>query len=136
MSQTLLKAVIFDFDGTIVDSIKCLFDVYNQIARKYKLNLITPELEAELKHKDMKALTDMLEFKEDPSKQPLIFRDAIEILQEKMRNEIQPIKGIQQVLQNLKRQGVKLWLLTSNQKNIVEPLLDEFNLNLFDMIDD
>jgi len=32
-------------------------------------------------------------------------------------------------------QGVKLWILTSNQKNIVETLLNEFNLNLFDTID-
>ncbi len=133
MSQTLLKAVIFDFDGTVVDSIKFMFDVYNQIAKKYKLSVITPELEVELKHKHIKAWFDM--FEDGISKQPLLLRDGAKIFYKKMKSEIQPIKGIQQVLQNLKHQGVKLWLLTSNKKNIVETLLDEFNLNLFDIID-
>lgn len=131
MSQKLLKAVFFDFDGTLIDSVHLLFDVYNQIAKKHQLNLITPELKVQLKHKNMKAIVDMFE---DISKQPLVAQDIVKTFEEKM-DDVQPIKGIEEVLQNLKNQGVKLGILTSNRKIIVERLLEKYNLNVFDMID-
>ena len=52
------KTLIFDFDGTLVDSMALYIDGFNQVAKEFSLPLIEKKDLAELKHLSMRELAD------------------------------------------------------------------------------
>lgn len=127
-----LKCVVFDFDGTIADTLDLALKIYNRIAPEYNLKSIGQGeldlLRAEKPQKLLKAfgVTNLKLF----------------LLLLRMRKElgkhipmIRPVEGIRDSLYEIKNAGYKLGILTSNSMINVSRFLENNDLSgIFDFI--
>ena len=126
------KVIIFDFDGTIADTLDALVSITNRLAVEFGYKPITQE--------------ELALFKTLNSRQ-IIKHSGISIFQlpflvRKVKAELNKeirtlsfIPGIKEVLIELKNQGNSLGIITSNSKENVITFLSEKNLQyLFDFI--
>lgn len=126
------RAVIFDFDGTLADTIGVALDIYNSIlVPKFGTVPIQkseiPELRKfgykkvmKLKKVSIFDLARML---------PIMPR----LLKQRM-DEVDPYAGVVEVIAELKRQGYKLGVLTSNDQSLVVGFLKNHNFPEFDFV--
>lgn len=127
----MYKYIIFDFDGTIVDSSNVFLHIGNQIAEKYGVNKITSE--------ELKALNN-LTVKEKCKKLgiPLykVPSIAIEMLEHfyHYTDDLILIDGIKDAIMRLKEVGFSLGIISSNATSNIEKFLNSINLNVFDCI--
>jgi len=124
---------VFDFDGTIADSLHMGIDLYNNhIAKKLKCKKIEKNEIEDLKGKNTyKLLKD-----HDISliKLPILLYRLKKLMSQKM-GDIPLIDGIKEVLISLNKMGYKMGVLTSNNKKNVDDFLNHYELrNLFEFI--
>jgi phosphoglycolate phosphatase len=121
-----LKCVVFDFDGTIADTLDLALKIYNRIAPEYKFKSIGQQelelLRAEKPQKLLKAygITDLRLFM-------LLLRMRKEL--GKHIPEIRPVEGIRDSLYEIKNDGYKLGILTSNSVINVSKFLENNSLS-------
>lgn len=128
------EAVIFDFDGTLVDSMRVWVEIDKEYIEKYHLT------EPKNFHKEMEGLsyTETAEYflKVFPS-----LPHTVEELKEewyhmalyKYTHEIHLKNGAEEFLQNAKARGIKTGIATSNDRQLVEACLSA--LGIEDLID-
>ncbi|MDF1685079.1 MAG: HAD-IA family hydrolase [Legionellaceae bacterium] len=114
--------LIFDFDGTLVDSFVCAMDVFNALAVEFNFRKIAEDEKDNLKNLTAKQLMSLLQI-------PMYNLPAVLYKAKKhMRHEMQylkPFSGITQVLQELYDAGFNLGIVTSNsEKNVISWLQD------------
>jgi len=127
-----MRTIIFDFDGTIANTLDAVVNIYNEIAPKYRCKLV--------KYEDRKKLQ---------AKRPQEFLKNYGVTnfklffllihsRRKLRNEIEnikPISGIIETLKELKTAGFKLGIMTSNSKKNVNIFLEMNDIkSIFDFI--
>ncbi|MFA5420993.1 MAG: HAD-IA family hydrolase [Patescibacteria group bacterium] len=126
------KNLIFDFDGTLVDSLDLLIQIYNQVHHKYGCLPINLENREELKKLSSKELLKI--HKISFFKIPFLLID----IKQKFKKRISEIKifdDIDFVLRELINRGFNLYILTSNSKQNVEIFLKNNNLlNIFNSV--
>jgi phosphoglycolate phosphatase len=123
------KYVIFDFDGTIVNTLELAVKIYNNIAPRYGCKLVEKE------DRDLLRAKRPQEF----LKKYGISSVKLPFLLLKMRNEISKhvsdielVKGMKPVLYEIKNAGFHLGILTSNSKSNVGKFLENNNIgNVF-----
>lgn len=126
------RAVIFDFDGVIVESEKEKFNVLNKLLKPYKLSI---------KKKDFQRMVG----KKTPAFLKEYFGDRIDdeaslSIEEKRRGlliksieKTKPVKGVKEFIKFLKSEGLKLCIATGTKKPIVIKILKIFDLSgIFD----
>lgn len=121
--------ILFDFDGTLVDSGKELINACNQTLTEYGYR-------AEITHTELRKtlLSDSLKQRSIPFwRLPFLQKRSLKIMSEHI-DAINPFTGTREFLLALKAQGFNLGILTSNAKNNVEYILRKHNLELFDVI--
>ena len=129
------QVVIFDFDGTLADSLSLAVRLYNNRADQFgsdpvdmsELDTIRTIVREQGYAKAMKYKKVRL------SKVPTI---AL-VLGKEMRNhmsEVKPFDGVIDALQELKAKGYRLGVLTSNQEHLVREFLETHQYPLFDFI--
>ena len=126
------KYVIFDFDGTIANSIEQAINTYNRIAHEYKCKPIREEFRDLLSSKNPQQY-----FKEYGITTFKLFLLVFRIRKEinKHISEIKPVKNILTSLYELNNAGYKLGILTSNSGKNVNQFLENNNLSgVFDFV--
>ena len=127
----MLKTVIFDFDGTIADTVDTAAEILNDLSAKYGYEKVTDEENKEMRDFTVK---EMFEKKNISFyKLPFMMYDVKKELNNHIAN-LKPIKGIGHTLKELKKRDYKLAIITSNSKENVQLFLDNSNLSLFDDI--
>ncbi len=127
----MIKNIIFDFDGVLADTFPFAVNTAMEINKELKLlsdEKINPE---EFRSLDMEDFVK--EFK--ISKVKLLF--FILKYRKRLQKEIESMPtftDLPYVLQQLKSKGIKLGIVTSNQKKIVQKFLTFNNLEVFDFI--
>ncbi|HHY25071.1 MAG TPA: HAD-IA family hydrolase [Clostridiaceae bacterium] len=127
----MIKYLIFDFDGTVVDSAGLYIRLANNIADELGL----PKL----------CLEELRSFTSMPIKNrckilgiPLYRLPAMNIrMQEEIKNhihELQWIDGIENEIRKLKESGFKLVIISSNSISNIERFFENKNLDVFDEI--
>jgi phosphoglycolate phosphatase len=126
------KVIIFDFDGTIADTVDALVGIANRLAVEFGYVQITPEELAYLRNLTSREIikysgVSLLRI-------PFLLKKVKGELKNKI-HEFRPIPGIQESLVELKNQDYRLGIITSNSKENVTAFLKNNELDqLFDFI--
>lgn len=129
------KTVIFDFDGTIADTLIFHFVKAQEIVDRYHIaNLDHQQIRDEIRSKTPQEL--MRKFKLSWVKLPFIY-SAIKKAQKELNKQIDKIqvcRGMRQTLLNLKKNKYQLGILSSNLKENIDKFLLLKQLEVFDFI--
>lgn len=123
--------LIFDFDGTIAETLPFFIDVFNKSALKSGFKKIEAEEIEKLRGKEAKEIIKF--FKIPLIKIPSLLKNIRSILAQEIEN-LKPAEGIKKVLLQLKKKGFAMGILTSNSEENVRKFLRKNNLDLFDFI--
>ena len=127
----LMSLILFDFDGTLVQTQYLAREIFNECADEFGLEPIS--------------LVEMKELQKSGAKQ-LFSKKKISLLkivrvvrriQLGMRRkllQVEPVRGINQVLQELKKQGHSLGIVTSNSQENVENYVKKQKWEMFEFI--
>jgi phosphoglycolate phosphatase-like HAD superfamily hydrolase len=129
MKSDLSPILIFDFDGTIADSLNEAFLAANRIAVASGVRTAIPKDKEALRAMSFRQIMKAFHV-------PLL---RIPRMLVRMRAElfssidaIEPIPGIPEVLLELKRRGLKLGIVTSNSRQMVQRFLSYHHIEVFD----
>lgn len=123
------KMLIFDFDGTIADSLPALFQALNNNASYYgykkidNLNSLIGKDSAEL----------LQAFEISFIKLPLVVNAIRKEISTQMTS-IKPFDNLLSIFSQLHSQGIKLGIVTTNSTENVKQFLAHHNLDYFDLI--
>lgn len=124
----MIKAVIFDFDGTLADTRHIVYKAYERLVEKHGFKKFSPE---ELKA--MKSLSVKERFKRSGVplfKLPQLVREAQAVYGEFIDLAV-PYKDIPELLQTLKKKGLRLYVISSNSVANINIFLAAHSLELF-----
>ncbi|WP_341734932.1 HAD-IA family hydrolase [Microcoleus sp. EPA2] len=129
----MLKVIIFDFDGTLADTIDVLLSITNRLSVEFGFKSATKEELAQLS-----TLTpwQLLTYSGiSLFKLPVLIRKLKAELRKEIPN-IQLFAGIKEVLLELKTQGFTLGIITSNSReNVLVSMKNNGLEGVFDFID-
>jgi phosphoglycolate phosphatase len=125
------RALIFDFDGTIADSLNSVIRIVNEHAAEYH---IAPLTLADVEK--MRGMTnrDIIRLYKIPySRIPSLVRRMQRELHRRI-DDVRIIPGVKDLVLSLKRAGLHLGILTSNSRENVRCFLRARGLDVFDFI--
>lgn len=125
------KLIIFDFDGTIADSMSAVISIVNSFSSKLSFE---PVGENEIKElRDMTVKQLLQKKKISKWKFALIYwlgrRKFKEIV-----DKVKPFKGCCEVINKLKEKKYSLGIITSNSEFSVKKFFEKNNINVFDFV--
>ena len=128
MRKSLL---IFDFDGTIADTLLVAETILNETGREYGLPNISRQQLMELKHKSIPELLKLsgLTWLQLPS-----FVRKLRSRFKTHMGQVLPIQGMPEILYELKGKGYRMEILTSNTQEAVQSFLQDHELHLFEFV--
>lgn len=117
--------LIFDFDGTLANTLETGVGIYNEMAGDYNLPTVTMAEVKELRSLNTRALLDHLGI----SRLLAVKLGARmrKVLHDRM-NEVEMIKGVESAIHDLAKGGYRLGILTSNSADNVRIFLGRFGL--------
>ncbi|MGM0653134.1 MAG: HAD-IA family hydrolase [Bacillota bacterium] len=127
----MVKALLFDFDGTLADTGHILFKVYDRLTQRHNIEKMTHE---ELH--EMRSLPIRERFKKAGVpffKLPSLAAEAVQIFGEFI-GSAEPFPGIEDLIRSLKDRGYTLAIVSSNTHRNINSFLAAHNLEYFDVI--
>lgn len=125
------KIILFDFDGTIADTLHLSLEIVNEYLTSESYPLIS---EKELKDlRNMSPLQLITHFKFPIWKIPTL----VKLVREDLYKEADKIKifpGIEKLIVNLKANNFHLAILSSNIRETIDKFLNRYRLTAFDYI--
>lgn len=126
------KVIIFDFDGTIADTIDTIVGITNTLAGEFGYKQISQEEIAQFRNFNARQIIEQSGI--SIFKLPFLARKVKTELNKEIRS-LNPISGIKEALIELNKQGNRLGIITSNSKENVIAFLEKNNLqNLFSFV--
>lgn len=126
------KVIIFDFDGTIADTLETIATLYNNIAADFHCNPIS--FEDKERFRGMKSQEFLAECGVSLIKLPVIALRIKHELRKEIKN-IEAFEGIITALQDIKFAGYRVGVMSSNSVKNINAFLKENNItNIFDFI--
>ncbi len=122
--------IIFDFDGTIADTIDLVLTIYNRIASKYACKPVRDE---DKKGISLLQTKEVLETYGITKLKLLLLLLRIRKEMGKRMSSITPVEGIKESFQALKNNGFSLGILTSNSTSNVSIFVE--NNGIAEMVD-
>lgn len=126
-----LSCVVFDFDGTIADTILQVMHVCNKLSEEYKFRRLNED-EIDIA-RDMSAAQFFRYLKIPQLKLPIILAKGKKMLSEHV-HELKPFPGMVEVIREIRGEVPVMGILTSNSKTNVEMFLKDHDLDVFDFI--
>jgi len=131
-----INFVIFDFDGTIANTLPFSFQKLLEIAKLLQINDLTDkEIINEIRSKRYQELLKG-RFKQSWLKLPVVI-GLIKNMQIELEKTIEKIKlfsGIKKILRDLKKNGYKLAIISSNRKDSIDKFIKFNNIEVFDFV--
>ncbi len=122
----MIHTVIFDFDGTLADTLDIFIAAYNKIASRYALDAIDPAQKEFLRNFGAREL--IRKYRISPSKLMTLTR--------RMRSQLKKeggstsfFEGIDTLFQDLKRKGFRIGIVTSNSEEKVKSCLEKWHIS-------
>jgi phosphoglycolate phosphatase len=118
----MLKYVIFDFDGTLVDSEDVFISVFNQLADRHQFKKIENHQIETLRRQSIIERCKALNF--PLYKIPFLAKEAYALYKNCSSNMVL-FKGIKELLQELKQRGYELAVISSNSEHNIRDFLQK-----------
>jgi phosphoglycolate phosphatase len=123
--------IIFDFDGTLANSVDLMFDLYNSHTEEFGYLPVKREEFPEIRRMGYAKVMRLKKIK--ARRLPKI----ISVLSREMRksmDEVNPYDGIVSVLFDLQKMGFSIGVLTSNQTSLVQDFFKKHAFPNFDFV--
>ncbi len=130
----MYKHIIFDFDGTLVDSTNIMMKILNDLAQKYNFKKLSENDYKQLNSLPIKERFKVLGI---PFYRLLFLKKVSEEIRETYKNYLYSIKffsEVQELLLQLKELGFSLSIISSNSIDNISQFLKQKNIHLFDSI--
>ncbi|KNY29262.1 HAD-IA family hydrolase [Pseudobacteroides cellulosolvens] len=127
----MIKNIIFDFDGTIVDSKNLTMNLYNEIAEKNKFKPIT---EHDLEHLSRLSYIDKAKYLGIPFYKIQVLMAGVLKRYKSHLNNLELIEGMEEVLYKLKERNIKLSVISSNSESTIREYFHKSGIKIFDDI--
>lgn len=127
-----VSVIIFDFDGTLADTLEALVAITNRLAIEFGYKTVSSE---EVKKLQNLSSQEIIRYSKIPIlKLPFLVRRVKNELREEIYH-LKPIQGIEEALLALKQDGNQLGIVTSNAEANVLTFLKHHGLHeLFEFI--
>jgi HAD superfamily hydrolase (TIGR01549 family) len=125
------KLIIFDFDGTLVDSFSYAISAFNNISEKYGLKKVPLDELGRLR--DLSSRELIREWQVPFWKMPFVIRAARKEFGKQLDN-VNLFPKMETTLLELKKRGYALCLLSANSQENVDHFLQKHALNMFDLV--
>lgn len=123
------KTILFNFNGTIVDTSSLAIDIYNEIAEKKGYRKINNE---EVAYLSTLSVTDRFKRLNVPIYKLPSLGITIKQRYQKYISNLDPVSGINEVIHELKKRGYRLGFLTTNSRDVTHQFLTSNSMNVFD----
>ena len=130
----MIKGIVFDFDGTIVDSTNMVFKVLNDALKKRSLPTIEIELLGRMSGLPVGDIVNTKTYiSESAAKE--IEKDVFDAYTVFCRTSCQLLPQVENTLKTLKSKHIKIGLLTATPSKSLKAVAEKFSLNdYFDII--
>ncbi|MBD2121728.1 HAD-IA family hydrolase [Trichocoleus sp. FACHB-262] len=127
-----MSVIIFDFDGTLADTLEAIVAITNRLAIEFGYKAVNSE---EVKKLQNLSSQEIIRYSKIPIlKLPFLMRRVKNELKQEIPH-LKPIHGIQEALWALKQDGNRLGIVTSNAESNVLTFLKHHDLyELFDFV--
>ena len=127
-----VKVIIFDFDGTLADTLDAVVAITNRLAGEYGYKPTTLDELAQIRRLSSREIIKQSGV--SIFKIPFLLKRVRDYLRDDI-HKLNPIEGIKEALTQLKKQGNCLGILTSNSEENVEIFLEKHGMkHLFSFI--
>mgnify|MGYP003582974641 CR=1 FL=1 len=126
----MIKYVLFDFDGTLVDSRAAVIMAFNQIAGKYGFKTITTE---DLEHLHGLSMIDRFRFLGIPLYRLPFLRSELLQIYHRQLQEVSLVPGMDAVIRDIRNKGLRTGIVSSNQTEIIETVLNAHDIVMDDI---
>jgi phosphoglycolate phosphatase len=127
----MLKAILFDFDGTLADSKEAFLLAYNELAQRHDFKQITLEAFDTLKSCSMRERCSMLGI--PFHKIPFLVGELSKLYQNSLK-KISLMEGTREMLRELSAAGYALAILSSNEEKNIRAFLKIHGLDCFSTV--
>jgi len=125
MSGSAKPLLIFDFDGTLANTIETGIGIYNELAAGYGLRTVSVSEVRELRKLNTRALLDELNISRLLAVK--LGAHIRKVLHDRM-DQVEMIKGMRDAIRELYTEGFRLGVLSSNSADNVRMVLKRFDL--------
>ncbi len=132
MSDKNKSLIIFDFDGTIADSLPVIYKTGGEIIKDYTDDNISPKEVEKLKESGIRKAIKKLNI---PFYKFPIMLLKIQVGIYNHIDEVEPFPGIEKTIQDLKK-DYRLAIFTNNRKKTVNKFLKQNDLDFFEFVKD
>lgn len=130
------KGIIFDLDGTLVNSLEDLHECMNKVLTNlglptHKLETYKGSIGKGIKHLVYRALPASHQNEEDVDKS---YKSMMEIYNKNFINKTKPYDGIIELLNELKKRDIKLCVLSNKVDEFTKKIIQAFFPDTFDIV--
>lgn len=131
----MIKAVIFDLDGVIVDSMQTHWEAEKRTLQKYGILVTSKELDEYSGKSILFKFSELLKRYELSVKPEEVLEFHMTEGYEYIKANIKPVKGVIELIKHVHKHNVKLGLASGSPLAFILYVLEKFNvLQLFDSI--
>ena len=120
-----VKVIIFDFDGTLADTLDALVDITNRLSGEFGYKPTAPEELAQIRSLSSREIVRQSGI--SIFKLPFLLKKVKADLRKDIQH-LSPILGVKEALNQLKNEGHKLGILTSNSEENVRLFLKKHGM--------
>ena len=131
-----VKGFLFDFDGTLVDTIAAYLQTYVDLFQEeFRIKIPPEQIKKHFGKPAYKIIRDVTRYRINDDEMKRLIKRREEILLSRHLNRIKLVDGIPGVLKFLKKENMKLAIVTSSTKSMLVAITARFNiLKWFDAV--
>src|SRR5205085_742224 len=123
-NRATLEAVVFDLDGTLIDSNDFHVEAWDLAFRHFGFEFPKPKLRANIGKGSDQYLPEFLTPQELETRGKQIDEYRSALFRKEFLPRIKPFPGVQQLFERIRRDGVRIALATSGKKDDVKTYTD------------
>ena len=136
-AKNRIKGIIFDLDGTLLDTLTDLTNATNEVLGKYGYDLITKQqMKKFIGNGLYNVMARALPEDSDPDFVNTTYLDLLEVYSRQYMNHTKPYEGIVEIVHELYQKGYLLAVLSNKREEYTKQLIKKFfpNIRFVDVV--